>query len=515
VAAPGAAAAPAAPVSAPAADGAPVAPPAPAAPAPGPAGTAPGPAAPSPAASGGGAPAAGAAGVLGASLAGPGGAFDPLPAAEEPPGGGPGAAAAPRRGGPRTVTRTVVRSVRDVVEVVPAFLWALIAALGALSVLAAAVSSYLAGRNRRLARQRERLLEDVGLLQSALLPAAPAQVPGAVASAAYRPAVARPAGGDFHDVFAIDDERLGLVIGRVSATGRRALGVTAFIRHVLRAYLEGGLQPRNALQVGADVLGHHLGPDYASVTLAVYDRTTSELTYASAGMPPPVVLGAAAFEPVAAGAPAPVGMGVRTGTRQTSVVLPPGSVACFFTDGLLDAGRDGERLGYRGAWRLLDELGPEADAGALVARVADGEPAGDGHETVSRREGEPAGDGRETGSCRGGGDAVGQVVAASRDDIAAVLLRVGEEAPAESPQGERRVEELELSAGELRGERPALFLRDCGIPSDRIDPLVEELRETGRRLGGAVLRVRVGPGMPEAETALRAMDVLQAPSAGA
>ncbi|HVE68037.1 MAG TPA: hypothetical protein VNB64_05590, partial [Solirubrobacteraceae bacterium] len=82
--------------------------------------------------------------------------------------------------------------------------------------------------------------------------------------------------------------------------------------------------------------------------------------------------------------------------------------------------------------------------------------------------------------------------------------------PGAGPAGERRVEELELSADDLRGERPGLFLRDCGVPTDRIGPLVDELRETGRRLGGAVLRVRVGPGVPEAETGLRAMDVLHA-----
>jgi hypothetical protein len=70
------------------------------------------------------------------------------------------------------------------------------------------------------------------------------------------------------------------------------------------------------------------------------------------------------------------------------------------------------------------------------------------------------------------------------------------------------VEELELAARDLRGERPGLFLRDCGVPTDRIEPLVADLRETGKRLGGAVLRVRVGPGVPEAETALRDMDVL-------
>jgi hypothetical protein len=148
------------------------------------------------------------------------------------------------------------------------------------------------------------------------------------------------------------------------------------------------------------------------------------------------------------------------------MVLPPGSVAAFFTDGLLDAGG-----GYRAVWRAVGEMGVGGEASGLVTNV------------MSETE-------------------------AETDDVAAVLLRVGGDAPAEGPEGERRVEELELTARDLRGERPGLFLRDCGVPTDQIDPLVADLRETGRRLGGAVLRVRVGPGLPEAETALRDMDVL-------
>jgi hypothetical protein len=382
---------------------------------------------------------------------------------------------------PDTVPRTVVRTVQRAVEVVPGFLWALIAGLGALSLLATAVSSFLAGRTRRLARQREALLQDVGLLQEALLPDAPAQIAGTAAvSVAYRAATSGAPGGDFYDVFALDAERLGLIVGRVSATGRRALGVTALIRHILRAYLEGGLQPRNALQVGAEVLERHLGADYACATVAVYDRSTSRLTYSGAGMPAPIVLGSAAFEPVTACASPPIGMGVPTGARQTSVLLPAGAAACLYTDGLVDARVDGGRYGYRRAWHALETLEGDASADDLLDRVA-------------------------------------AEADTSVDDIATVLLRVDRDVPAVALGGERRLEELELGSRELDGERPGLFLRDCGVPTSVIPETVAELRETATRLGGAVLRVRYGAGVPEPETGLRTMEILSAvagPSGG-
>jgi hypothetical protein len=429
----------------------------------------------------GGAPPGGAASLAGEGVAagGPFGGLAPAPASaatgagSDAAGGADGSRRARPRA-PQAVTRTVVRTVRRAVEVIPGFLWALIAGLGALSLLATGASSFLAGRARRLARQREALLQDVGLLQEALLPDAPAQIAGAAAaSVAYRAATSGPPGGDFYDVFALDEERLGLIVGRASATGRRALGVTALIRHILRAYLEGGLQPRNALQVGAEVLERHLGPDYACATIAVYDRATSRLTYAGAGMPAPIVLGSAAFEPVTACASPPIGMGVATGTRQTTVLLPAGAAACLYTDGLVDARVDGGRYGYRRAWHALETLEGDADADALLDRVA-------------------------------------AEADTSVDDIAAVLLRVGRDVPASASRGERRLEELELGRRELDGERPGLFLRDCGVPTSVIPEAVADLRETATQLGGAVLRVRYGAGVPEPETGLRTMEILSA-----
>ena len=156
------------------------------------------------------------------------------PAADEPP-ARPARRPRTRPRPPRRITRTVVRTVRRAVEVVPPVIWALVGALAALSLLGTAGSSLLARRAKRLARQREALLEDVGLLQRALLPDAPEQIEGVSASAAYRPATSGPPGGDFYDVFALDAERLGVLVGRVSVSGKRALGVSALVRHVLRA----------------------------------------------------------------------------------------------------------------------------------------------------------------------------------------------------------------------------------------------------------------------------------------
>ncbi len=370
------------------------------------------------------------------------------------------------------VPSQIVRTVKRAVAVVPPVIWVLVAVLALASSLLAGGSALLAHRKRRVERQREALLEDVGLLQRALLPPAPEQIAGVATSVAYRPASGRNAGGDFYDVFALDGERLGLLIGDVSATGHRALGLTTLVRHTLRAYLEVGMAPRAALAVGSGVLAHHLGGDPASVTAAVYDRETGMLTYAGAGHPPPVVLGSVGFEPVTACPSPPLGEAEPTGLRQTSVLLPAGSLACFYTDGVVEARVGGELFGYRRLWLALSRLAGRATAPAVLERVA-------------------------------------EEADALPDDMAVCVLRVAHHVPAAGAgQGVGRIEELELSRDSVRTIRPSEFLTACGVPSDRVDALIEEARAAVQRLGGGVLRVEIGPGVARAELALSRMDAL-------
>jgi hypothetical protein len=341
--------------------------------------------------------------------------------------------------------------VRDIVHVVPPALRVLLAGLVALSILLAGAAAMTFMRSRRFDRQRRELLGHVGLLQAALLPEVPARLGSSRASVAYRPADGPGAGGDFYDVLSLAGGRTAVVIGDVSGHGRDALGRTALVRYTLRAYVEAGMEPHEALQVGGSVLGGKLEGDFVTALVAIHDAAAGTLTYATAGHPPPIVVSGAGFDPVVAATAPPLGVGASTGQRQTTLPFPRGATAFFYTDGLSEARTASGRLGNADLERLVRELGPGATAEQIIERVTKAA------ETMPD-------------------DAVACVLTAEEG---AAIVRA-------------RVEWLELTRSELHGPMLAGFLQECGLSLRAVRAAERDAIEVARESGGAVIEVRMG-----------------------
>ncbi len=198
----------------------------------------------------------------------------------------------------------------------------------------------------------------------------PAVVGQVRTSVAYRPSDGPAAGGDFYDAMTLPGGRAAFILGDVCGHGRQALARTAFVRYTLRAYLEAGMEPRSALQVAGTVIDDHMDGEFATVVIAVHDPAQGTLTYASAGHPAPLVAGPARPEAIVAASSPPVGMGLRTGVRQTVLPLPPGSVVCLYTDGLAEARTERGVLGRPRLGDILAEMGRDATAAQMLDRVA-------------------------------------------------------------------------------------------------------------------------------------------------
>jgi len=345
----------------------------------------------------------------------------------------------------------LVRTFTKIVGVVPTPVRILIGGLILLALLLGGRSLMSGVRARRLERQRRQLLADVGLLQAALLPEPPARLGPVATSAAYRPADGPGAGGDFYDVFALEGGEIAVVVGDVSGHGREALPHTALLRFTVRAYLEAGLSPREALQTAGGVLERQLAGSFATVIAATYNPRRRRLTYASAGHPPPVVLGEGeqrALASVTSCSAPPIGAGMRTGIRQTVLAVPGPARLCFHTDGVTEARIGGELFGAERLAEELRELPRDAGAAALLERVAE------------RSDARP-------------------------DDMAACLLRVhdGQGAPAIA------LEQLELDRELLAGTRVERFLFDWGVSAVQARALLREARERLRHADTVLLEL--------------------------
>lgn len=300
-------------------------------------------------------------------------------------------------------------------------------ALAGLGVAMAVRSAVLALGARRLKARQGELHADIGVLQSALVPELPDSIAGVGVSAAYRSCAGLAAGGDFLDVLELDEERIAVIVGDISGHDRDAVTVTALVHYTVRAYIAAGLQPRDALRLADRALGGRLGSHYATVLVAIYDGRESTLRYATAGHPPPIVLGGGPDHVVEALTPPPIGLGPPTGFRQTQIGVPAGAGVCLFTDGLVEArGAEGELLGREGLALALEGLGNDERAEELLARVLG--------------------------------------AAAPRDDMTVCLLE-----PAAAAGSALVVEELELDRE--RAEVPALvdLLSACGLGADETD----------------------------------------------
>jgi len=388
----------------------------------------------------------------------------PAPARTEPAATRRAAPARKRAASSSFSSSPIVRTFTRIVNVVPVPIRFVMGILLLLVLAAAARSRVTALRARRLEAQRQELLDDVGLLQAALLPLPPARLGPVGTSAAYRPADGPGAGGDFYDVFALPDGQLAVIVGDVAGHGRDALPHTALVRFTLHAYLEAGLSPRDAVQTAGAVLARQLGGLLATVIAAKYDPRERLLVYASAGHPPPIVIGESTIAPITVASSPPLGAGLRTGSRQTVVSVPGPSRICFYTDGVTESRVGADLYGSARLTGALADLEPGETARDLLDRVATA--------TDSRP-----------------------------DDMAACVLSI------EDGEGEPSVlvEELELDREEAAHERVERFLIECGVEPQGAASLLRSARTAAGPVGTVLLEVRPTDGSPE--VALRSDNV--------
>jgi serine phosphatase RsbU (regulator of sigma subunit)/PAS domain-containing protein len=229
------------------------------------------------------------------------------------------------------------------------------------------LTSYLSVTIER-ARLVNVLREAVTSLQAAVLPASFPVVPGLDVGALYRSAseVAQ-VGGDFYDLFALEDGRVAAVIGDVCGKGVAAARHTMRLRYELRTLLEEGRPPGRTLAIfNRQVLDEIAEDEYVTMLLLVLDPATGAVSWSSAGHPPPV-LACPGPRVLAFDGSLPLGMFPDASYRTARLRLQPGRCLVLYTDGVIEARNlDGQELGGEG---LEAAIPPMAASAAAVAEA--------------------------------------------------------------------------------------------------------------------------------------------------
>jgi serine phosphatase RsbU (regulator of sigma subunit)/PAS domain-containing protein len=195
-------------------------------------------------------------------------------------------------------------------------------------------------------------------LQSALLPALPDDVPGFAISSYYRPAFAQSegVGGDFYDVFALDQARTVLVVGDMSGKGLAAAAQVSTVRNMLRAFLYSHLDIDSAVaELNRVISRNELISGFATLMVGVFDTASGTFQYVICGQEPVLIrrLQSGAIEFLEATSPIVGGFEDAIYTS-SQISLAAGDIVAIFTDGLTEVGSSRKNLlGVEGVARLL------------------------------------------------------------------------------------------------------------------------------------------------------------------
>ena len=215
---------------------------------------------------------------------------------------------------------------------------------------------------------RERGL--VELLQRHLLPDQLPGIDGIELAARYRPSerIAR-VGGDWYDAMLLPHGGVGLAIGDVVGHGVGAAALMSELRSALRAYvLADPISPATALESLNALASQTHKEMVATLLYMVIDPDSGQARFASAGHPPPLLIGADGTARYLEHPHAPpLGVAAHSRFEDATAEFGAGSTLLLYTDGVVE--RRGEALDA-GLERLHDAAlaGPRA-LDALCSQV--------------------------------------------------------------------------------------------------------------------------------------------------
>jgi phosphoserine phosphatase RsbU/P len=200
-------------------------------------------------------------------------------------------------------------------------------------------------------QQQEEELKRAREIQQMLLPNVLPQLAGVQISGAWQPA--REVGGDYFDVIALDEKRLGICIGDVAGKGITAALLMANLQASFRAFATADASPQDVCTKLNKFLSANLASGkFVTFFYAVLDAGQRTLIYENAGHCPGLLIRGNGAAESLRGVGAVLGVLPDWIYKDSTVQLERGDKLLLSTDGITEA--ENSRLEEFGEQRLLE-----------------------------------------------------------------------------------------------------------------------------------------------------------------
>jgi serine phosphatase RsbU (regulator of sigma subunit) len=234
--------------------------------------------------------------------------------------------------------------------------------------LSVATQAALAIDNARLYQQQKEFADK---MQYALLPRSQPRLSGLELGHVYESSARVDVGGDFYDFLPLPDGRLAVCLGDVTGHGIDAAADMAMAKYVFRLLAREHPDPAEFLGAANQVVCGEVESGKFISMLYLTIAPEGELACASAGHPPPLLVHPnGRVQAVEAGG---LVLGIDAGQEyeEARALLGEGAIVVLYTDGVVEARREGELYGRERLEQVLSEHRMSSPDELVRAVVAD------------------------------------------------------------------------------------------------------------------------------------------------
>jgi serine phosphatase RsbU (regulator of sigma subunit) len=210
----------------------------------------------------------------------------------------------------------------------------------------------LAIDNARLYQQQKEFSDT---MQRSLLPRSVPELQGLELGDAYESSAHVEVGGDVYDFMELADGRLAVALGDVTGHGIEAAADMAMAKFVFRSLAREHPEPSDFLQSANEVVVGEIAPGKFITMVYLVIDSVGQVAAAGAGHPPPRIVAADGTVTGLDAAGLVLGIEPAQTYDEVRTQLEVGGAVVLYTDGVLEARRDGELYGLVRLDRLLAE----------------------------------------------------------------------------------------------------------------------------------------------------------------